>query len=197
MLHLIGEADVSADQLLELADSFADHTFPDELLNDVANPHPISARLLGDRVAYMSYDKINYTKRFDEGDWSNYRDVDHLSPAEKADFDKKMWDTDLLDSPTPMHPPFNTALEEIIHLKLIRLAEDVFEMDLGTDIGIASFDRLLHEFDISPGEETLDRCHPNPPPHHTYDELPILKFDGYAEDFSSFLEQEKSRNVEH
>jgi len=197
LLELIGKTEFSADQLLEFSDAFADHTFSDELLNDVANPHPLSAKILGERVSYLATDKVNYTKRFDEGDWTDYNQVDELSPKDKAKFDK-IWNSDLLESPTPMHPPFNTALEEIIHYKLIRLAEEIYEIDLSTDLGMATFDRFLHEYDISPGEDTLDRCHAHPPNFHTYDELPILKFDGYSEDFSTFqLEHEKKRNVEH
>jgi len=64
-------------------------------------------------------------------------------------------------------------------MKLERLAREFYQFDLDTDLGIASFDILCRTFDISPGELTLERTHGYPPEWHTYEELPIIKFDGY------------------
>jgi len=64
-------------------------------------------------------------------------------------------------------------------MKLERLAKDFLRYDLDTEFGLAQFDTFCHEFDISAGEFTLERTHGFPPAHHTYEELPIIKFDGY------------------
>jgi len=47
------------------------------------------------------------------------------------------------------------------------------------DLGLAKFDLFCRSFDIYAGEPTLERSR-YPPDYHTYDELPILKYDGYV-----------------
>jgi hypothetical protein len=46
---------------------------------------------------------------------------------------------------------------------------------------MAMVDHLVHTYDISPGEQTLERSQPIPMPEHTFDELPIMKFDGWED----------------
>jgi hypothetical protein len=45
--------------------------------------------------------------------------------------------------------------------------------------GMAMIDQLVHTYDISSGESTLDRTQPVVMPMHSFDELPIMKYDGY------------------
>jgi len=175
IIDLLGKADLDDKRELQLLSFFEDQSDPEELLNDVMNPHPIAAKLWGDRVKDLARNNIEYTRHFEEGTESTWRDINDNPKYQRA-FERTQ-----LDSNTPSHPPYSNALEEIFHMKLIRLATEYLHFDLNTDWGIAQFDAFCHEFDISPGEDTLERCHPYPPPHHTYDELPIMKYDGYSE----------------
>jgi len=77
--------------------------------------------------------------------------------------------------------PFGTAIDTIYHEQLKRLATEFYGFDLDTDLGRLQFEMFMHTYDISPGEEYLDRSHPTPTPIHTYDELPIIKYDGYED----------------
>jgi len=76
---------------------------------------------------------------------------------------------------------FSTAFDELYHHKLIRLANEFYNFDLSSDVGMIQFELFMHAYDISPGEEGLDRIHSYPTPLHTYEELPIIKFDGFEE----------------
>jgi len=59
-----------------------------------------------------------------------------------------------------------------------------------------TFDHLVHTYDISPGEDTLERTHPSPPDPHTYEELPIIKFDGWEECDEEQPEDRVVRNMD-
>lgn len=172
-LNKLAYADLSRKQQADILAIFKDpNNDTDDLLNDVMNPHPIAAKLWGDRMQLLSQDRIEYTKTFQEGAESLYKDAD-----EKV-IEKYKNRRGLL-SPTPNHLPWNCAIEEISHMKLERLAREFFKLDIDTDRGIAYFDQLVQKYDISPGELTLERTHGYPPEWHTYEELPIIKFDGY------------------
>jgi len=77
--------------------------------------------------------------------------------------------------------PFATGGDEIYHQQLLRLATEFYGFDLDSDLGRIQFEMFMHTYDISPGEEYLDRSHPTPTPIHSYDELPIIKYDGYED----------------
>jgi len=68
----------------------------------------------------------------------------------------------------------NTATEDIITLKLERLAE-WYGMDLENENDLVRFSVFIHQFDLSPGERTLDFTVDSHPPEHTFEELPIIK----------------------
>jgi len=74
---------------------------------------------------------------------------------------------------------FASAQEMIFHMKLYRLAQDFYGLDLNTELGLMTFENMCHTYDISPGEDTLERCHTYPPDAHTYIELPVIKYDGW------------------
>jgi len=159
-------------QRQELVSIFPDNADSDDLINDVMNPHPIAARLWGDRVQLLLRENTEYTREFAEGAETLYP---HLDSSEYFQKDFKL----APKSPTPPNLPFNTAQEEIYHWKLERLATEFYHWDLQSDFGLARFDLFTQAYDLSPGENSLDRVHGYPPPHHTYEELPIIKFDGY------------------
>jgi len=68
----------------------------------------------------------------------------------------------------PMIP--ESGGEWVISLKLERFFSQIYPCKTPTE-------RLefAEEFDISPGEKTLDFVHSFPPPEHTYNEIPIMK----------------------
>lgn len=178
----------------ELFDPFIDSADDDALLNDVLNPHPLAARLWGDRVAWMGTENLHYTRHFEEGESTGlYKDVTANPKYEEA------LKSEFFDAPTLGPYPFNSALEEIQHVKLLVLAK-MLGFNLDDDIGIAQFDSFCHNYDISPGELTLDRVHEYPPPAHTYEELPIIKFFGWdeadvPEDYPEYLESLKAEQA--
>lgn len=162
----------------------------DGILNNVINPSPVAAKLWGDRLAMFGHTYGAYQKTFVEGQETLYHHIDSDPRF------RKFLDNTFMD---PFAYPFNSAVEEIIHLKLERLAEDYFGFDLSTDAGQLMFENFVHAYDISPGEDTLDRTHSYPPAFHTYEELPIIKFDGWdeadvPEDYEEYQEYMKQRN---
>jgi len=68
----------------------------------------------------------------------------------------------------------NSASEDIVSLKLERLAE-WYGMDLDNENDMVRFSVFMHQFDLSPGERTLDWTVDSLPPEHTFEELPIIK----------------------
>eukprot|EP01124_Arcella_intermedia_P006020 TRINITY_DN1352_c0_g1_i1.p1 TRINITY_DN1352_c0_g1~~TRINITY_DN1352_c0_g1_i1.p1 ORF type:complete len:575 (+),score=95.59 TRINITY_DN1352_c0_g1_i1:27-1751(+) len=174
VLSLLSRASLNAADTEKLFSYFEDKETSDELLKNVINPHPIAAKLWMDRMRVLTYDRVQYTQNYSEGAESAFPDV-----SESAKTVQIFNTRGSFDSPTPTHPPYNTAMEEVFEMKLDRLAKRFYGYDLSTDFGLSQFDYLTQNYDISPGEATLERTHSYPPPAHTYDELPIIKFDGY------------------
>jgi hypothetical protein len=145
----------------------------DTLLNDVLNAHPVAAKLLGDRLELFVRDYVSYTESYKEGAETIFPPV-----SSDPDFEAAYKKDPHFDSPTPNHPPYNSPMEEIYQWKLERLAQ-IFNFDLSSAVGLSQFEIFTHTYDLSPGELGLDRVHSYPPWYHTYEELPIIKFDGY------------------
>eukprot|EP01127_Copromyxa_protea_P004360 TRINITY_DN14223_c0_g1_i1.p1 TRINITY_DN14223_c0_g1~~TRINITY_DN14223_c0_g1_i1.p1 ORF type:complete len:711 (-),score=231.77 TRINITY_DN14223_c0_g1_i1:103-2190(-) len=179
LLTLMRSSDLSERQLEEIFSIFRDKSFDaasHDLLMDAINPHPVSRRLFGERIRLLAIEPVEYTKQFHDGEDSVWAKPGYY-PAGTED----LLTHDTFKAPPVAPGPFNTAMDEVMHLKLKRLATDFYGLDLDTDIGMATFEQLVHTFDISPGEETLDRTLTSPPDHHTFEELPIMKFDGWSE----------------
>jgi hypothetical protein len=196
LVNILARTPLSEKARDELLAPFADQADNDALLNDVLNAHPLAARLWGNRVAWLSTENLNYTKHYEEGgDSGLYEDV-----AKNAKYQATLQHP-FFESATLGPYPFNNGLEEIHHLKLQALAYRL-GFDLQSDVGIAQFDAFCHNYDISPGEATLDRAHEYPPPLHTYDELPIIKFAGFSEadvpeDYAEYLEEQGLKPATH
>jgi len=175
--HLITElltVDLSPAQQDELFSVFNTHEgASDAVLNDVLNAHPIAAKLLGDRLETFFTQHFEYTKHYKEGAETLFPHV-----STKPKFGKHWGSNAHLESPTP-NGPHNSALDEIYVLKLDRLARQFFHYNLDTPLGLSQFEVLSNAYDLSPGEPSLDRVHGYPPAYHTYEELPIIKYDGY------------------
>jgi len=167
---------------VELAPALQDELFSvfnshegasDSVLNDVLNAHPIAAKLLGDRLETFFTQHYEYTKHYKEGQETLFP---HASTHPR--FEKHWKSNTHLESPTP-NGPHNSALDEIYVMKLERLAKQFFHYNLDTPLGLSQFEVLSNTYDLSPGEPSLDRVHGYPPAYHTYEELPIIKYDGY------------------
>jgi len=153
-----------------------DSEVDDTLLNDALHPNPIAARLWGNNIMLKSWENLKFTKIYHENPGNYTSDFD--SPQSQKQFANV--DGDKYDY-LPEIIPFSTGFDELYHHKMLRLAEDFYNFRIDTDLGAVQFDLFCRAYEISPGEDTLDRVHPFPTPEHTYEELPIIKFDGYEE----------------
>lgn len=171
------EDDATFEKLLSIFEEDADAETL-KIIGDALNCTPIAAKLFGNRMMVASYDKFHYTKKYFEGEDTLFPRIseDKTSKAAYDNIKEALTDGTL----SPERPLFTTALDEIYQIKLERLAE-YYGIDLQTDVGIMFFDHFMHNYDISHGEDFLDRVHPYPVPEHTYMELPIIKFDGFTE----------------
>jgi len=145
----------------------------DAILNDALNAHPIAAKLLGDRLENFFGEYVSYSQTYKEGTETLFPDV-NSNPIFANGWKKDPH----FESPTPNHPPFNSPLDQVYQWKLEKLAQ-IFNFDLKTPVGLSQFDIFIHSYDLSPGELSLERVHSYPAFYHTYEELPILKHDGY------------------
>jgi len=192
LLDLLNRVELTSEEKAELLAPFTDKANDDALLNDVLNAHPIAERLWGDRSLFIAADNIHYTKHYEDLDDNGlFKDEHEVDQRQLNAIKEKRFAAPILGP-----YPFNSGIEEIMHWKLQYLAENFLGFDLESDLGIAQFDSFVHNYEVSPGEETLDRVHGYPPPLHTYDELPIIKFDGWdeadvPEDYPEYVAQQQ------
>jgi len=149
----------------------------DKLLGDVLHPNPISAKLWGDILMANSYEAIEYQRKFHDlpGSFTS----DFSAPEVQHQYNNISKNGEYTFVPAAI--PFTSGFDELYHAKLLRLANDYYNFNVESDVGAIQFDLFQHAYDISPGEDSLDRVHPFPMPEHTYEELPVIKFDGYEE----------------
>jgi len=196
LLDLLNRVELSTEEKANLLAPFTDKTDDDAVLNDVLNAHPVAELLWGNRSRIIASDNIHYTKHYEHLDSNDlYKEEGYYNQQKVAKIKEENFDAPILGP-----YPFNTGIEEIMHWKLQYLAEYYLGFDLASDLGIAQFDSFVHNFEVSPGEETLDRVHGYPPPHHTYDELPIIKFDGWdeadvPEDYPEYVAQQSAKGA--
>lgn len=179
IMHLLETTHITDRRKAEIAAIFAPASDPasDELLNEVLNPHPIATKLFGTRVKYMCLERPVYTEEFNTGNETIMR-------REKDWVDSPILKTTDFSNPSLIianDDGFNSGQDELTHLKLIRLADSFLGINLASDSGVFEFENFVHTFDISPGEATLERTTTSPAPHHTFAELPIIKFDGWED----------------
>jgi len=176
LMHLLETTRITDRRLAEIASIFAPASDPasDELLNQVLNPHPVAQKLFGQRVELLCQDHVQYTEDFHVGNETIWPKNNYPRP----DITNQAFDELAL----PLGDgKFNTPMDELFHMKLFRLADSYLGLNLDSDEGVLAFENFVHTYDISPGEATLERCLTSPPAHHTFEELPIIKFDGWDE----------------
>jgi len=161
-------------------------------LIDIMNPYYLSVAILKDYIRDVTNnDERNYTKKFlDVTDqttvWNDLLEEEDKEswwwPGTKLTqwfrrLDPKRFESQ--EEPIPFGSEFNTGADRLMHIKFMRLMRDYWAIDVYSVDGLAKIDNIVHTYDLSPGEPFLDRPHPIPTPHHTYNELPIIKYDGY------------------
>jgi hypothetical protein len=123
LMTLLRTADLSERQLEEIFSIFRDTTSAGiddgDLLMDAVNPHPVSRRLFGERIRVLSIEPTEYTKNFHDGADSSWAREGHW-PAGTEELLAK----DTFKAPMMAPGPFNTAMDEVMHLKLLRLATE-------------------------------------------------------------------------
>lgn len=195
--------DLKSELVRPFLEKFPQKDFPDDLARDIVTTHPLADRLFTNRMDFLARDDHEYTKYYEEGTESLYHvnhdvykeeGIRHIFKDEEIDRSnasslrkaaktaKKRERSDRAVVPEvqqlPDGYPFNSGTEEVMHLKLEALATNVLGFDLDNEVDYLMFENFCNSYDISPGEDTLDRCHSYPPPEHTYEELPIIKKDG-------------------
>jgi len=153
----------------------------DRVLLDVLHPHVLTEYLFGKSFYNMlARDNREYTKYFTDGSDSIIKHDHELDGNSKVVHDNFM-ESDALVSPRFGNSFFGCGQDHVNHLKMLRLLQDYYGIDLNTEEGMATVDQLVHTYDISPGELTLERSQAIPMPAHTFDELPLMKFDGWED----------------
>jgi len=194
VLEAIRKADLQPEEIDALLSIFIkdDDGLDSALLNDAINPGTLAGKLWGPRLMMNVWDNILYTRDYHEFPENNSMVRTPTDPKAKEKMEELTKNHDIPYAVVP----FATGYDELYHHKLLRLATEFYNFDLSTEMGYLQFDLFLHAYEVSPGEDTLDRVHPIPTPNHTYDELPIIKFDGYDESDDPEL-HEKAEGEEH
>jgi len=204
LVDLLSRDEISIEQIARLVEPFQENTPEEAALIDIVNSHPVAERLWGDRMAWLStHENVYYKKHYEEGDESGvYTEASEGVKDHRAKRVEKFLHSDAAEAPVMAYYPFSCAFAEITHWKLQALAIRFLGFDLDSDLGATQFESFCHNYDISPGESTLDRLHRYPPDLHTYEELPIIKFDGWdeadvPEDYPEYLEEQQRELKQH
>jgi len=124
---------------------------------------------------------LNIQRKYNDGNESRFIPENEMDDQQK--FILKKCEEQHPEFPSMVSPPvsngFPTGQDHIFHLKLQRLLNDFYGLDPFSEEGVAMIDQLIHSYDISPGEDTIERINAIPMPFHTMAELPIIKYDGW------------------
>jgi len=189
ILSLLKDSDLTFKQKDDFLQLFANDPslqasgMENQVLNNVIHPHWITQDLFGETFySFLANDRVEYTKFFTDGSDSHVKHeheaLQSKNPKESHDL---MMENRMLVAPRIDSSLIATACDQVQHYKMMRLLEDYYGIVLNTDRGMMVADTLIHNYDISPGEHTLDRSQAIPMPEHTFDELPIMKFDGWED----------------
>jgi len=171
VVNMIGRAKPTQAQKEAILELFADKNSNSPAL-DVINKrlqtyNIIGQNLWGNYIPALSEDIIDYTEHYHEAPKSRLHELHEPFPNDLTleDIVRKAEIEPVID---------NTATEEIMHLRLARLAK-WYGLDVEQEDDAIRFNMFMHEFDVSPGERTLEWCLDVHPPDHTFEELAIIK----------------------
>jgi len=172
VLNMISKARPTQDQLDKILEAFAiKNTSPQfEKLNErLQIENPLGDALWGNYIPALSREILIYTNHFSESPKSRLINVEN-----PEDIPGNITIADIIRKSETLPPGRNTAMEDIMTLKLERLA-NWYGLDLENENDLIRFNSFMNQFDVSPGERTLDFTVDSPPTEHTFDELPIIK----------------------
>jgi len=169
VVNMIFKAQPTVEQYGAIFDFFADKSAPpqyDELSQRMQKTNLIGTSLWGTYLPALRTDLIQYTKHYHEAPRTRLLELEKLP--------NNLTLQDVVRKAETEPDEENTADEEIMDLRLERLSR-WYGMDLEDENDAVRFGVFMHEFDLSPGERTLDWCMDSAPPPHTFEELAIIK----------------------
>jgi len=169
---MVYKAKPTQEQLQKILDSFAlKNTSPqmDKINERLQIENSVGDALWSNYIPALSRDILVYTQHYSESPKPRLKEVD------QDNFEKLgIKITDIIRKGEIEPKKRNTAHEDIVSLRLERLA-NWYGLDLDDENDIIRFNAFMNQFDVSPGERTLDFVHDSLPPEHTFEELPIMK----------------------
>lgn len=203
-LSLLEGSNMLASEMEKVLEPFASlsQDVSEDLLNDVANPHAVPLLLWANRMQWLADDHVSYTQEYEEfAANGTFKDINDPKHAGARKFVQDGIEEGRFEDSGIHFYPNNSGFEDVVTAQIELMAERYLGFDLSTDDGVAAFDAFAHSHKISPGEVWLDRVHPYPPPLHTYDELPIIKYDGWddadvPEEHPQYFEELELKKVE-
>lgn len=184
------------EDFLNMFSTGTESNVPDHVIRNILHPHKVTVALLGNKLKMLlKSEKVEYTNFFTDGSDSMFLKDCEALPSRSQVVNDEMHSENRLVSPViDRTSDFPTGQSHVHHIKLNKLFFDYYGIDRTTEEGMAIIDQIVHTYDISPGEVSLDRAQAIPMPEHTFDELPLLKYDGYE---YSDVEPEPDRTVEN
>jgi len=172
VINTVIKSKPTPEQLNQILELFASkNTSPqlDSINKRIQTENPIGDALWSHYIPALNKEILVYTQHYSEAPKSRLRNVEDIK-----DLPTGLSLIDIIRKAEIEPIKRNTAAEDIITLKLERLAE-WYGMDLENENDLVRFSVFMHQFDISPGERTLDWTVDSLPPEHTFEELPIIK----------------------
>jgi len=170
VIDLIVSSNPSSEQMESILELFVDKSQSPSQYQDINKRiqkfNPIGEALWSSYIPALSQDHIQFTEHYSEEPNSRLRNISDLPSG------MSLADIIRTGETEPKVP--NTAHEQIMDLKLKRLAR-WYGMNLENENDMIKFNIFMKEFDVSPGEKTLEWTVPSNPPEHTFEELPIIK----------------------
>jgi len=172
VLNMIIKSKPTQEQLDKILETFAvKDSFPGlEQVNErLQTQNPIGDALWGKYIPALSRDILIFTQHYSEAPKPRLITIDdekNLPNGIKLD--------EIIRKGETIPQGRNTAMEDIVALKLERLAL-WYGLNLENENDLIRFNAFMQQFDVSPGERTLDFTQDAKPPEHTFDELPIIK----------------------
>jgi len=168
VFEMISRANPTETQLDAILNVFAEKLTPDleESNRRLQLNNPIGNTLWGTYISALSNPVVEYTEHYNEASHQRVRDLEKLPEGINM--------IDIIRAAETNTIRHNTSDEEILDGRLDRLA-GWYGLDLRNPEDSIKFDLFLHEFDVSPGERTLDNVMDYPAIPHTYEELPVTK----------------------
>jgi len=172
VLNMVIKSRPTQDQLDKILEAFAvKETSPQlQIINErIQIVNPIGDALWGNYIPALSRDILVFTDHFSEAPRPRM-----ITIEESKDLPDGIKLDEIVRKGETLPPGRNTATEDIVALKLERLAH-WYGLDLENENDLIRFNSFMQQFDVSPGERTLDFTLDAHPPEHTFDELPIIK----------------------